>query len=122
MPDGTPCWVVLLNLLRKQLRIDEFDQFPVADVYREFADLQNQLNRVKNIDPILKWVPMYAEDDRAEVYPSIVEVETSPFRHGPPGCEDVLRALFFQFPNEVVPFMMNQIQSAPVEINRFIHS
>lgn len=95
--------------------LKEPEQLSITSLFNDFAQMGNQLKRMRNIESILNWKPLYAEDAKAEVYPGILEFETTPFRHGPPGCEDVLRSLYFQMTTTTLSYMVEAIEKESVK-------
>ena len=57
------------------------------------------------VERIVCWKPRAFDDFKSEVYPGIFEMETSPFRHGPPGCEDVIRSMFERIGSKLLELM-----------------
>lgn len=57
------------------------------------------------VDSIVNWKPRLFNDAKLEIYPSVLEMETSPFRHGPPGCEDVIRSIYERMGLPVLDFL-----------------
>ena len=104
--------------------MEEAEQLDVQGLFAGFAEMKNQLKLVKNMDPILNWKPLYAEDVKGEVYPALMELETNAFRRGPPGCEMLLRSLMHTFVDKILMYMSEQIEQDPVcfkfkfELNR----
>lgn len=110
------CSILLLNTLRNQLVIQEADQVSCQSFYSRFSQLDNQFKLIRNLDTLLNWKPLYAEDSRTEIYPAILELETSPFRHGPPGCEDVVRCLYSQMTTQLLNHIVNEIERETVYV------
>lgn len=105
---------MLVNTLRDQLVIQEAEQVSFQSLYSHFSQLDNQFKLIRNLDNLLNWKPLYAEDSRAEIYPAILELETSPFRHGPPGCEDVIRCIYSQMTTQLLNHVVNEIEKETV--------
>lgn len=100
----------LLLLLRNQLANHDTTGFSSEAVYNAFINPGNQLQLLQNSEHVLNWRPQIADDPKNEVFPAVLEMETSPFRHGPPGCEDVIRVLFGKLGNGVLGEMIGVLK------------
>ena len=98
--ENTTCAMTLLLLLRNQLANYEYASFASETAYNTFTNPGNQLKLLHNGESVLNWKPQVGESIKNGVFPSILELETTPFRRGPPGCEEVLRRLFSHMGNE----------------------
>ena len=94
LPDGSHCYTTLLHILRNQLLIPSYQSLSAEAQFSLFNAPQNQLQLLQAAEPMLNWKPSFGDDSRTEPFPAILELETTPFRHGPPGCEDLLRSLY----------------------------
>ena len=106
--------MALLLLLRNQLANHELSAFSSDAVYNAFVNPGNQLQLLQNSEHVLNWRPQIADDAKNEVFPAVLEMETSPFRHGPPGCEDVIRCLFGKLGNGVLGEMIGVLKTERV--------
>ena len=102
--------MALLLLLRNQLANHDTAGFSSEAVYNAFINPGNQLQLLQNSEHVLNWRPQIADDPKNEVFPAVLEMETSPFRHGPPGCEDVIRVLFGKLGNGVLGEMIGVLK------------
>lgn len=60
---------------------------------------------IQLVERIACWKHRAFDDFKNEVYPAVFEMETSPFRHGPPGCEDVIRSMFERMGSKLLELM-----------------
>lgn len=95
----------------------EVESLTYSSLFSQFCQEENQFQLVKNIEFLLNWKPLYAEDRKAEMFPTLLEAETTPFRHGPPGCEDVIRSVFFQTPSTVLQYLLQVISTETVYLS-----
>lgn len=110
------CAMTLLLLLRNQLASHEAVGFSSDAVYNAFVNPGNQLQLLQNSEHVLNWRPQIADDAKNEVFPAVLEMETSPFRHGPPGCEDVIRCLFGRLGSGVLGEMIRVLKNEQVAV------
>ena len=108
--------MALLLLLRNQLANHDTTGFSSEAVYNAFINPGNQLQLLQNSEHVLNWRPQIADDPKNEVFPAVLEMETSPFRHGPPGCEDVIRVLFGKLGNGVLGEMIGVLKGEQVSV------
>ena len=92
---GQPCYEALLFVCRDQI----VDREVRSDVFSQV------LPPIQLVERIACWKPRMFDDFKSEVYPAILEMETSPFRHGPPGCEDILRSMFERIGSKLLESM-----------------
>ena len=108
--------MALLLLLRNQLANHDTTGFSSEAVNNAFINPGNQLQLLQNSEHVLNWRPQIADDPKNEVFPAVLEMETSPFRHGPPGCEDVIRVLFGKLGNGVLGEMIGVLKGEQVSV------
>lgn len=63
------------------------------------------------VEPIVNWKPRLFNESKLEIFPAVLEMETSPFRHGPPGCEDVIRSIYERMETSVLEFLTSLLSS-----------
>lgn len=114
--ENTSCAMTLLLLLRNQLANYEFASFSSESAYNAFTNPGNQLKLLHNGEAVLNWKPQMGESVKNEAFPAILELETTPFRRGPPGCEEVLRRLFSHLGNEGLRVMVEAMKSEAVRV------
>ena len=110
--------MLLLDVLRNKLVISEEDQaqFSLDIEFQAHVQLQQQLALIKNIETILQWKPAISNLLKTDIYPSLLEIETTPFRHGPPGCESVIRLLYQHVRDPLVLYLVQYTEKETVII------
>lgn len=104
--DNTDAPTTLLRLLRDQLALD--DPPDPSSLLAAFLSHSTQLKLLQNAESLLSWRPR-ADDPRCEPFPTLLAGETTPFRHGPPGCEDLLRELFLHAGERLLRWLLSDL-------------
>ena len=109
LPDHSDCYTTLLRMLRNQLLIPSYQSLSSDTQFILFNTPQNQLQLLQTADSMFNWKPSFGDDSRTEPFPAILEFETTPFRHGPPGCEDLLRSLYANVGEELIQWLSQDL-------------
>ena len=112
LPDGGDCATTLLRLLRDQLVITDYASVHPEALVASFNTPATQLQLLRGAEPVLRWKPQLGDDANSDPFPAVLELETSPFRHGPPGCEDVIRSLFCSVSETVMNWLLRDLATA----------
>lgn len=111
LPGGDDAYTTLLQLLRDQLVISDVP--PTAKLLARFHDAATQLQLLRSAESFLLWRPPLGDDVRNEPFPALLAAETTAFRHGPPGCEELLRSLYSNVGEELLWWLLRDLATAP---------
>ena len=109
------CAITLLQILRNNLQIHSFHSLSIDKEYSIFNSPQNQLELLRDIEHVSNWSLFCLTEPYAEPYHTVLEYETNLFRHGPPGCEDLLGDMFEKAGEKMIQLIIHDMPTCSEE-------